>query len=114
MAELRGGILHFDCFSGIAGDMTLGALLDLGVPLEVFTAELQKLPLAGYKLWHERVKRGALVGTKAHVDIARQETHGFDHDHAQHHAGEPHHHDEHHHHHEHSHTHWSEIRAMLK
>lgn len=107
MFELRGGILHFDCFAGIAGDMTLGALLDVGVPLEVITAELSKLPLAGYKLWHDKVKRGALVGTKAHVDIEHHHEHGFQHRH-----GDAHHHHEHHH--EHGHTHWSEIRAMLK
>jgi uncharacterized protein (TIGR00299 family) protein len=128
MAELTGLALHFDCFSGIAGDMTLGALLDLGVPLEAITAELGKLPLKGYKLWHERVQRGALVGTKAHVDIAgdaKQHAghrtghhHHHDHDHEHHHHDHEHHHD---HDHEgahglgtHHHTHWREIRAMLQ
>jgi uncharacterized protein (TIGR00299 family) protein len=53
------------------------------------------------------VKRGALVGTKAHVDIEHHHEHGF-----HHHHGDAHHHHEHHH--EHGHTHWSEIRAMLK
>jgi len=124
--SLRGGVLHFDCFAGIAGDMTLGALLDVGVPLEAITGELQKLPLVGYKLWHERVKRGALVGTKAHVDIAGDDAdakeHHHHHDHGHHDHGH-HHHDHHDHAHDragahglgtHHHTHWREIRAMLR
>ena len=67
--ELRGCELYFDCFAGIAGDMTLGALLDLGVPEEAVRAELGKLPVKGYRLTTERVQRGALVGTKIHVVI---------------------------------------------
>ena len=34
-------ILYFDCFSGISGDMTVGALLDLGIDKEEFKAELE-------------------------------------------------------------------------
>ena len=37
--------LYFDCFAGISGDMTLGALLDLGVPLAYLKDELKKLNL---------------------------------------------------------------------
>jgi uncharacterized protein (TIGR00299 family) protein len=74
--------LHFDCFAGIAGDMTLGALLDLGVPEDAIRAELRKLPVEEYQFWHERVKRGALVGTKVHVDV--HEHHHHDHDHHHH------------------------------
>src|SRR5262245_62099979 len=117
MAELQGLLVHFDCFSGIAGDMTLGALLDAGVPLDAITAELQKLPLTGYKLWHERVQRGALMGTKAHVDIAEAHHHPPE----EHHHDHDHHHDHHHDHGggthglgEHHHVHWREIRAMLR
>ncbi|OPX86817.1 MAG: hypothetical protein A4E53_02849 [Pelotomaculum sp. PtaB.Bin104] len=43
-------ILYFDCFSGISGDMTLGALLDLGIDAELFKRELQKLELTGYEI----------------------------------------------------------------
>jgi uncharacterized protein (DUF111 family) len=42
-------ILYFDCFSGISGDMTIGALLDLGIDTDVFLNELSKLELDGYK-----------------------------------------------------------------
>jgi uncharacterized protein (TIGR00299 family) protein len=96
VAELRGCELYFDCFSGVAGDMTLGALLDLGVPEEVVRAELGKLPVAGWRLTRERVQRGALVGTKIHVIVDEKQAH----------AAEPaHHHHDHHHDHDHGHDH---------
>ena len=41
-------ILYFDCSSGISGDMTLGALLDLGLDRELFLEELKNLHLDGY------------------------------------------------------------------
>ena len=41
-------IAYFDCFSGISGDMTIGALLDIGVPLEWLQEQLLGLPLDGF------------------------------------------------------------------
>jgi uncharacterized protein (TIGR00299 family) protein len=70
---LRGLHLHFDCFSGISGDMALGAFLDLGVPEEVIRSELAKLPVSGYRIERTRVHRGALVGTKITVAIDERE-----------------------------------------
>jgi uncharacterized protein (TIGR00299 family) protein len=106
--ELRGSELYFDCFSGIAGDMTLGALLDLGVPEEAVRGELAKLPVEHYRLTRERVRRGALVGTKIHVLIDEHEHHHHDHD--EHHHHDPRHsHAAHHHH-----THYRDIKAMLE
>jgi pyridinium-3,5-bisthiocarboxylic acid mononucleotide nickel chelatase len=49
-------VLYFDCFSGISGDMTVGALLDLGLPAERLRDELKKLNLGNYTL---EVFRGA-------------------------------------------------------
>ncbi|HWE31587.1 MAG TPA: nickel insertion protein, partial [Polyangia bacterium] len=101
MSELPGAELYFDCFAGIAGDMTLGALLDLGVPEEVVRAELAKLPLANYRLTRERVQRGALMGTKIHVlidDAPAHDDRAHDHDHNDDHG---HHHDAHAHGHHH-------------
>ena len=43
-------IVYFDCFSGIAGDMILGALIDLGVDVSFLKNELKKLPLTGYDI----------------------------------------------------------------
>ena len=57
-------IAYFDCFSGISGDMALGALLDAGLSLSVLSGELKKLNLKGYELKKSRVRRGELVGTK--------------------------------------------------
>ena len=47
--------IYFDCFSGISGDMALGALLDAGLPLAALESELAKLGLAGYRLEREPV-----------------------------------------------------------
>ena len=107
MSELVGAELYFDCFAGIAGDMTLGALLDLGVPESAVRGELDKLPVKNYRLTRERVKRGALVGTKIHVLVDEEQPH------AHHHHGDEQH-DHHHDHHRHHHTHYRDIKAMLE
>ena len=46
--------LYFDCFSGVSGDMMLGALLDLGIDEKKFIEELNKLNLSGYKIVIEK------------------------------------------------------------
>jgi uncharacterized protein (TIGR00299 family) protein len=58
---------YFDCFSGISGDMTLGALVDAGVSIDALRAELEKLGLPGYAIKAEKVKRSGIAATKAHV-----------------------------------------------
>ncbi len=57
-------ILYFDCFSGISGDMTLGAFLDAGLKIGVLRRELKRLKLGGYEISAKRVKRGGIMGTK--------------------------------------------------
>jgi hypothetical protein len=54
-------LAYFDCFAGISGDMTLGALVDLGVPLPWLEAELKKIPLDGFTLTVHPVVRGGLT-----------------------------------------------------
>src|SRR5436190_8231845 len=92
--------LYFDCFSGISGDMTIGALLDLGLDFEYLKTELKKLPDEGYELKAGRVVRSNLSAMKFDVEIEGDKGH--------HH----HHHDEHDHHHHH-HQKASEILHMI-
>ena len=60
--------LYYECFSGISGDMHLGAMIDLGVPLQHLRAELGKLELAGeFELVAEADTKMGIQGTKATV-----------------------------------------------
>jgi len=61
--------LHFDCYSGISGDMTLGALVDVGVPFSDLVRGLKRLRLSGFTLRKRRVQRGAIHATKVDVVI---------------------------------------------
>ena len=63
---------YFDCFSGISGDMTLGALVDAGVGIDALRAGLAKLRLTGYEVKAEKVNRSGIAATKAHVVIDRK------------------------------------------
>jgi uncharacterized protein (TIGR00299 family) protein len=67
--------IYFDCFSGISGDMALGALLDAGLPLGALRAELGKLGLGGWALDAERGVRRYLAGTRACVHAPEQAAH---------------------------------------
>jgi uncharacterized protein (TIGR00299 family) protein len=60
-------ILYFDCFSGIAGDMVLGALLDAGLPFDELKAALGSLAIDGYEISTERVLRAGVSATKFRV-----------------------------------------------
>jgi hypothetical protein len=60
-------IAYFDCFSGISGDMTLGALVAAGVDIALLREELAKLPVQAYRLESYLVKRCGLQGTKVDV-----------------------------------------------
>jgi pyridinium-3,5-bisthiocarboxylic acid mononucleotide nickel chelatase len=60
-------ILYFDCFAGIAGDMILGALIDLGLDLRQLEKELAQLPLVGYRLDVQSVKKQAIQAIKLKV-----------------------------------------------
>ena len=53
-------VIYLDCFSGISGNMLLGALLDAGAPEQLLRAELAKLPVAGYQLITARVDKGGI------------------------------------------------------
>ncbi len=62
-------IAILDCSLGIAGDMTVGALLDLGVPFDFLKKEIKKLKIAGYQLSLKTVRSGAFRAKKFSVHI---------------------------------------------
>ena len=67
-------IAYFDCFSGISGDMTLGALIDLGLDFNFLKDELKKLHLKGYAIKAKKIVKNGISATKFDV-IAKNEHH---------------------------------------
>jgi uncharacterized protein (TIGR00299 family) protein len=67
--EGAGKILFFDAFSGTAGDMTIAALLDLGVPLLVVERALTALPLEGFHIHRGHIHRSGIVATSFDVHL---------------------------------------------
>ncbi len=82
-----------DCFSGISGDMTVGAFLDAGMDFKHLECELGKLSLRSFSISKRRVKRKALCGTKFTVHTKKKKSH---------------------HHHHHHHVSFSDIKKLLK
>ena len=122
---MREKILYFDCSAGISGDMTLGALIDLGADKNAFLTELEKLHLEGYEIAFETTQRNAITATHVNVILTGQDqTHDHTHIHEHiHDHGHTHEHDhEHTHGHEHSHDHerghfhrsFRDIRQMIQ
>lgn len=66
-------ILHVDGSAGASGDMILGALVDLGVPLSKLRRGLAALPLSGYRLSSRRLLRAGLAGCKVDVKVRGHE-----------------------------------------
>jgi uncharacterized protein (TIGR00299 family) protein len=120
--------LYLDIFSGISGDMFLGALIDLGVNPTALNRELKKLGLEGYHLHVAPARKSQIKGTKFDVHVTPDDNHGseqgqaghshsesHDHDH-DHGHGHEHHHEHGHegeHHHEHQHEHGHEHEHSL-
>jgi uncharacterized protein (TIGR00299 family) protein len=88
-------IAYFDCFSGISGDMILGALVDAGLDFDKLVGELGKMPLEDYRLTRKTVTRQLIAGTKIDVVVRTsggeeiiegpgEEGHGHDHGEARH------------------------------
>ena len=97
-------IAYFDCFSGISGDMVLGALIDADVDPDALNTELAKLKLDEFTLRFEKTTKHSISGTRAIVETAdpTEGSHGHNASPAAHHH---HTHDHDHAHHNHSHTH---------
>jgi uncharacterized protein (DUF111 family) len=116
-------IAYLDCFAGIAGDMTLGALLDCGVPLEALREGLSSLPVEGWDIAAQPVLKSGIHGTsvsislhgvtdaeeleaahtsKGHSEYSHEQNHAHAHEHSDH---------EHGHSHDHAHEHSHESHA---
>ncbi len=73
MKQLKVG--YFDCFSGISGDMILGALLDLGLDLDYLKNEFKKLNISGYEINVEKVEKKKIYGIKVNIIVKIQQKH---------------------------------------
>ncbi len=102
--------LYLDIFSGISGDMFLGAMIDLGVEVRELELELAKLKLDGYHLHVSRKQKANIEGIKFDVHLEHEHEHAHEHTHADgtthtHAHGHGHGHDHHGHDSEHGHAH---------
>ena len=66
-------IAYFDCFSGIAGDMVLGALIDLGCDVKVFNTELEKLGISGYNIDVKKIIKNDVSATDVSVNVEKDQ-----------------------------------------
>jgi pyridinium-3,5-bisthiocarboxylic acid mononucleotide nickel chelatase len=66
---------YFDCFSGISGDMTLGALVDAGCPLEVLRGKLEGLRVPGWEIAAEKVWKNGMAATYVRVKTEDTQIH---------------------------------------
>lgn len=101
--------LYLDIFSGISGDMFLGAMIDLGVDFDALEKELQKLKLEGYTLSATRRQKCAIDGVKfdVHLMCGGEGDHDHSHSHSHEHSHEHSHTHDHGHDHSHEHSHGS-------
>ena len=127
--SLKMKILQYDCFSGISGDMNLGAMIDLGVDKDFLISQLKKLGVDGWEITVEKDQRHGITGTKVTVYDCHEHHHYHEHEEEeQHHHEHKHQHfiglDDNHahthehlheseHHHSHVHRHLSDIRKII-
>ena len=107
-------VLYLECSSGISGDMTVGALLDLGADPSNLREQLRKLPVEGYTLHFGRkvCKGHGLFDFDVFLEQPREHSHDHGHDHARDHIGEHFHSHDHGHEHSHGHDHSHSHRTM--
>ena len=106
-------VLYLECFSGISGDMTVGALLDLGADPEVLKQSLDSLHVDGYEVKIGRSSKcgidacdfDVLIPDQPEYDEGHMHHHDDDHDHEHHHHDDDHDHEHHHHDDDHDHEH---------
>jgi len=80
-------VLYYDCFSGISGDMNIGALVNLGVPAGYLQEELKKLDVDGFQLECKPSVKMGISGTFAKVSITQDQHHHMHHHSHGHHHG---------------------------
>lgn len=79
-------IVYLQCPTGVSGDMCLGALVSLGVPVEYLIEQLNSLGIEQeYRLWAESVHRQGQQATKVHVDLVSHHHHHHSHNEHDHH-----------------------------
>lgn len=108
---------HLDCSSGIAGDMFLGACLDLGMPLDILHETVAHLRLPKVSVESRKALRGGFVGTRFRVLVDGKPLEGPDPEehHHHHHEHHYHHHHDHGHHHHHGHSRdLAQIRELIQ
>lgn len=76
------GIIYYDCFAGISGDMNLAALIDLGVDTNYLLNELKKLDIDNYEIKFTGDKRRGISGTHVNV-IIKGHNHDTKHNHSE-------------------------------
>lgn len=123
--------LLLECYSGISGNMFIGALLDLGVPFEYLKNEIDKLNIHGYELVYKKVDKLGIDSTYFNVKLLEDEhhthehchnhehnddlnedkhDHGDEHEHSHHHEHDQ---DNHEHHHSHVHRNLNDINTII-
>src|SRR5450830_1069339 len=68
-------VLYIDCFSGISGDMMLGALIDLGIDFNFLKEELKKIKIDGYEIELIKVKKSGISASKFEVKVTGSQSH---------------------------------------
>lgn len=66
---------YFDCFSGISGNMILGAFINAGLDLEKFKEKLKSLPVRGYEIIEEEVIKGGISAKYVNVRLLEEQPH---------------------------------------
>lgn len=79
--------VYFDCFSGCAGDMIIGSLLDAGLDFDTLKQKLDGLRLPGYHITSEKVKRSSINATKFNVITEADHHHEHGHSRGENHRG---------------------------
>lgn len=68
-------VAYFDCFSGVAGDMILGAMIDLGVDVDFLKKEIQKLNLKGYSIDVKKTLKNDIIASDVYIDVDFEKQH---------------------------------------